>query len=177
VDVAISSADIRKDMLENSRMYMIRAMEEIRKLSKTLLPPSLGDISLQEAVNDIIENISEVNKLHFVLHWDNVEEYLLNDKLKLAIFRIIQEQFNNIIKHANAKNVAVSLRQRPASLHLGIKDDGAGFDTTAKRKGVGLRNIMSRTSLFNGELLIHSSPGEGCELLIKFNTSSETGKK
>lgn len=50
-----------------------------------------------------------------------------------------------------------------------IKDDGNGFDTSEKRKGIGLKNIVSRADLFNGEVIINSQPAKGCELIVNFN--------
>ena len=177
VDVAINAKEIRKDLLDNSRKYIIKAMEEIRKLSKTLLPPSLGDVSLYDTVNDMLENIQQVNRLKITTHWNNVEESQLSDKLKVNIFRIIQEQFNNIIKHARAKNVFIHLEQKNTGVKLIIKDDGTGFDTEAKRKGVGLKNITSRADFFKGTVKINSSVGKGCELTVKFNSGFEKRMK
>ena len=162
-------------LLTDSRNYIMTAMEEIRKLSKSLLPPSLGETSLPDALSELIENIRQVNKLHFIKEWEGIDESLLNEKLSLAIFRIVQEQLNNIFKHANAKTVIIGLKQEAGTLQLRIKDDGNGFDTSEKRKGIGLKNIVSRADLFNGEVIINSRPGEGCELTVNFNTGSHDG--
>jgi signal transduction histidine kinase len=80
----------------------------------------------------------------------------------------VQEQLNNVIKHANAKTAVISITKEARQIQLSIKDDGQGFDTSIKRVGVGLRNISSRAEVNNGALAIMSGPGEGCELIVTF---------
>jgi two-component system sensor histidine kinase UhpB len=81
----------------------------------------------------------------------------------------VQEQLNNIVKHSKATTVIIGIKQNCEALQLQIKDDGIGFDSFEKRKGIGLKNIVSRAASLDGELVIHTNPGEGCELLINFN--------
>ena len=163
-----SSDKIRKDLVEDSRGLVIKAMDEIRNLSQALLPPSLGQVGLTEALTDLIEKIQKANKTLFTTQWKNIEESLLSEKMKLTVFRIVQEQINNILKHANATTVLITISQSLNKLELNIVDDGVGFDTAQKRKGVGLRNIESRSSLFHGNVTINSEPGKGCKLNVIF---------
>lgn len=86
----------------------------------------------------------------------------------MIIFRIVQEQVGNIIKHARAKTIILKLIRDTEKISLTIKDDGIGFDTSLKANGIGLINIRTRSSLFNGEVSIISSPGNGCELIVSF---------
>ncbi len=165
---AINSEVERKDLMTDSKNYIFTAMEEIRKLSKSLLPPSLGDITLLESITEMIGNMQKVNKINFIKEWEGVDENFINEKLSLAIFRILQEQINNIIKHASALNVIIKLNSNAAGVQLLIKDDGVGFDVSAKRNGIGLKNIISRAELLNGQVTIKSVPGNGCELFVNF---------
>ena len=173
MDVSITTDEKRMDLMTSSRDYLINAMEEIRKLSKSLQPPSLGSVSLKDAINEMIESIKQINQLEFISEWENVDEDLLSEKIKLTVFRIVQEQLNNISKHAKASVVSIGLKQLGNMLELTVKDDGAGFDINAKRKGIGFKNITNRTSIFNGEVTINSQPGKGCELIVTFNTEIE----
>lgn len=84
----------------------------------------------------------------------------------MCIYRITQEQLNNIFKHAQASNIIITLQQRQDMLRLSIKDDGIEFDPAKKRNGVGLQNITSRAELLTGTVLIKSRPGTGFELII-----------
>jgi signal transduction histidine kinase len=90
-----------------------------------------------------------------------------DEELELAFYRIIQEQLNNILKHAEATRVSIVLRQMDDGLFLSIRDDGKGFDPAAKAPGIGLEKIRRRAAVLNGELKILSAPGKGCELLLQ----------
>ena len=173
LDTAIKDEKVRLGFITESKDFITNAMEEIRSLCKSLLPPLLSQTSLISALEDLISNIKVANDLKIITDWQQIDESLMCEKLKLSIFRIIQEQLNNILKHAHANAVNIQLRQCSDGLQLIIKDDGLGFDISEKRKGVGLQNIMSRANLFNGEVLIKSAPGEGCELKISFYKNDE----
>ena len=168
IECAIADENPRKDLLDKGRILLDSAMKEIRKLSRTLLPPSLGEVSLIESLDDLIKDILLVNPVEISKDWKDFNENGLNQKLKLTIFRIIQEQLNNIYKHARAKKIIIVLKKNADHIQLSIQDDGIGFDTLTKRTGVGLRNIMSRAEVNNGTVNIESKPGEGCMLSIEF---------
>ncbi|MEO6540579.1 MAG: PAS domain S-box protein, partial [Ferruginibacter sp.] len=145
------------------------AINEIRTLSHSLIPPSLNESELIEALNNIIESTHKSSGIIITLEALDFDETDISDKLKLAIYRIVQEQFHNILKYAGAQKVIVRLIQDNEKTVLSIKDDGVGFDVSKKANGVGLMNIKTRASLFNGQLTIVSSPGNGCELRVLFN--------
>jgi signal transduction histidine kinase len=92
----------------------------------------------------------------------------LSDDQKLMIFRILQEQTNNIIKYADATNVIISLKEQNNQVYLSISDDGKGFDTSVQSKGIGFINIYNRVDAFGGEVKLISAPGKGCSLEIVF---------
>jgi PAS domain S-box-containing protein len=173
LDCSISAEDRRVNLIKDSQGFISKAIHELRTLSKSLIPPSLGKITLQDAVTDMIGNIQQVNELKFITKWKAIDENQLSDKLKLTIFRIIQEQLNNILKHADAKTIHIELLQENSVLELSIRDDGKGFDVSQKRNGVGLQNIVSRTELSQGRAVINSAPGKGCELIVKFRIQQE----
>jgi len=90
------------------------------------------------------------------------------------LFRIVQEQLNNIIKHAQADHVQIKLFSTSDGILLEIKDDGDGFDIEKVRKGLGFINIKNRAELFNGNAEIFSKPGKGCLLKVFFPPPSLT---
>ncbi|RYG46830.1 MAG: hypothetical protein EOO01_15680 [Chitinophagaceae bacterium] len=79
---------------------------------------------------------------------------------------IVQEQLNNIMKHANAQHVSITLRTTNSQVLLKITDDGTGFDLQTTRKGLGLSNIRNRAELFGGSVDIQSFPGKGCNIAV-----------
>ncbi len=169
IECGLSENNPRPDLVKESKILLEKAMFEIRKLSTTLLPPSLGEIGLLDALNDLAANFKEVNPLLIETDWDNFPEKLLHDKLKLTIYRIVQEQLNNVSKHAMANKVIIRLQKINDHICLELKDDGVGFNTAVKRNGLGLRNMISRAEVNNGNVHIESQPGAGCELRVVFS--------
>lgn len=172
LDFSLAEDTIRREVVEKSKDYIANAIEEIRRLSKALLPPSLDEFGLITALNELVACITMAGNFKIDKRWDNFDERILQKDQKLAIYRIIQEQLNNIIRHAAASNVTIKLQlvdEAPQhNLELLIKDDGRGFDPSLKRNGVGLRNIINRAELFGGSVSIQSKPGKGCELRVIF---------
>ncbi len=87
--------------------------------------------------------------------------------MKLNIYRIVQEQVNNILKHATASYAAISIENENNAIQISLVDDGKGFDFFAKRRGIGISNIINRAESYNGEVHVESSPGNGCRMEIR----------
>jgi PAS domain S-box-containing protein len=173
IECALKDNKPRKDLIEESKLLLEKAMTEIRNLSKSLLPPSLGEIGLLQALQEMVDNIKQVNQLLISIEWNDTNEDEICSKLKLTIFRIVQEQLNNVIKHAEAQKVIISIKKAEQQLIVSIQDNGLGFNTSLKKNGVGLRNISSRAGVNNGSVAIISQPGEGCELVVTFRLHNE----
>ena len=111
------------------------------------------------------KNLSEATDLKYsidqAIKWDKVD----ND-LKINLYRIIQESLQNINKYAKAKTVLVNLLKDADHLHVTIMDDGVGFDTNKKSKGIGLQNITSRVESCKGTFELKSKPGKGTTITI-----------
>ena len=90
----------------------------------------------------------------------------LDPKLQVTIVRIIQEQLNNILRHANADTATITLSRVGDDAILLISDNGDGCDMLTGKNGVGIINIKSRADLYNGYTTIVSNPGEGYELKV-----------
>ena len=110
----------------------------------------------------------EANPIKISYKLDLLIENKVSDKFKLNIYRIMQEQLTNILKHANATKVTISLSQNKRFLLLSIADNGVGFDTGKRKEGIGIANIKSRSMSYNGKADFVSKPGQGCVLNIKF---------
>jgi len=165
--MAKSGQNVPEDLVGISYEYVNQAMEEIRKLSHSLVTPSLGDISLKEALQELAENINLLEGLQVQLLVDEKYNEQAKDKNKeLMLYRIVQEQLNNITKYAKAKEAVISLKIDSDNLFLSVADNGVGFDTTQKSKGIGLKNISSRVEFYSGNMNIISSPGRGCTLEV-----------
>jgi PAS domain S-box-containing protein len=168
VEYAISNDHKRVELLNAAKGFIESAVGEIRALSKSLVPPSLGEVGLEMALNELVKSVEPVSKFRIETNWDINNEKGLSEKLKLTIFRIIQEQLNNISKHANADMVWISIKQEKDLLIVLVKDNGEGFDLQQRSGGVGLKNILSRAYLHNGKLTINTEKGKGCALSVSF---------
>ena len=154
--------------IEKAITYQMMAVEEIRKLSKSLNTSLVKVIGLSRSIDDIIINMKAFQQIETIFNYDEKLDKILSDDQKLMIFRILQEQTNNIIKYADASNVSVDLREENNTIYLSIDDDGKGFDPSIQSKGIGFINIYNRVDAFGGEMELISSPGNGCSLKINF---------
>jgi signal transduction histidine kinase len=168
--LGLAKRDLKEPIkfLEQTDNLIFSAIGEIRSLSHSLIPPSLNESELKEALENLVNMVSAGGSLKVHMNLDGFSEDDTSDKLKLTIYRIVQEQFNNILKHAKASNIYLTLAHQDGSLQLTIRDDGRGFDKMKKTEGVGLMNMRTRASLFNGAMSIESKPGDGCELKLTF---------
>ena len=136
------------------------AIHEIRLLSARNVTPQ-KNIKLKDLIELLVANINNAPTIKAVLSY-NVQDAELDDELKLNVYRIIQEQVNNIMRHADARNVNISAREDSGTLEVIVKDDGKGFGVNQKRDGIGIANMMSRVESFNGKMVIKSDFGQGC---------------
>jgi len=91
---------------------------------------------------------------------------LMTNSLKINLFRIIQESFQNINKYAKADCIIVEIKRQEDDLLLVISDNGVGFNSNLKRKGIGIQNMLSRTKECNGMFNIKSKKGEGTVIAV-----------
>jgi PAS domain S-box-containing protein len=157
----------QSEWIEKSVSYVHMAISEIRKLSHRLAPASFEENSLEEVLKDLIKSININNQYEIKFQMDGLKKQQIDDDIQLNLYRILQEQLNNIMKYSKASVIEISLAMVNKTLHFRIYDNGAGFDTKKYVKGIGLNNIKKRTELFSGAFALQSSPGNGCEILVE----------
>jgi PAS domain S-box-containing protein len=140
------------------------AITEIRKLSHRLVAPRLMNEPLQEMFEPLFELAGDDVKIE--KRFNINERVTLPADYRLALYRIAQEQFNNIHKYAGATHVKLLVGISEQVVYMVIEDNGKGFDLSKKRTGIGLTNINHRSRSLNGKAEIQSAPGEGCRLII-----------
>lgn len=168
LEVAKNEEQEKNTYIDMSVSNISNAINEIRTISRSLVPASIGDLGLVESIQDLVESIKLARKFEVEFAFDADIDNLISEQQKLMLFRITQEQINNVIKHANAKHLYIKLGVEAGNISLQIIDDGQGFDPEKlkSKKGVGLSNIASRAELFNGKMHIISAPTQGCTLKI-----------
>ncbi|HKO79029.1 MAG TPA: PAS domain-containing sensor histidine kinase, partial [Chitinophagaceae bacterium] len=153
------------DLIKQSIGLIDNAINEIRALTRAQATPQ-RKIDLKDLIQSLVDQMNE----HTAVKTDFVYDtgaFFINDDLKLNIYRIIQEAINNILKHAAAKNVVLVVKAGNEGLHIVIRDDGKGFDSSLTRtKGIGIANMLNRIESYNGEITIDSIPGNGCKIEI-----------
>jgi signal transduction histidine kinase len=121
---------------------------------------------LQEIIQDLIDRIGQNSETGTQTTLRCAVDFEPSDDLKLNIYRIVQEQLHNISKHAEAKKVNISIGTEGKNISICIEDDGKGFDTTFKKPGIGIRNMINRVETFNGNVKIVSDLGRGSKIDI-----------
>ena len=128
-----------------------------RGLLLRLRPRALDDLSLQEAAGQLANELQFTERgIEFSLNW-SLDELLLDEALKLTVFRVLQEALNNVTRHASASQVCVSLWQEKNWLYLSVIDNGAG--TSPIQVGMGLRGMRERVETLGGKLSLSRQGG------------------
>jgi PAS domain S-box-containing protein len=166
IEMAKTDTKHRGEFLDKSSGFIVQVIEEIRKIAKTMIIPGMQAMDLFDCIKIIVDDLVAVHPIKIKFHGNGLQESDLNEKLQLNIFRIIQEQLNNILNHSKATNATIDLRRKGNELILVITDNGQGCDISEKREGVGLLNITSRAELYGGRVVIVSKPDEGFELKV-----------
>lgn len=173
--MARKKEDEKKEELLLSAYEIINdAINEILTLSHSLVPPSLADFGLHNALNTLISRMYIGDGVKVELLYEIDEQNKIDAKKELMLYRIVQEQLNNVHKYAKAKNVTITLSEKEGIIFLTVTDDGVGFDMAEKKNGIGLKNIKSRIEFYNGNMHIISLPGEGCTLKINIQNEAST---
>lgn len=167
-----------KSLLEKSQTIALRILDELHQLIYDLRPTLLDELGLVPAIGSLAESHLTVSGVEVKFNITGTVNRL-PPTLETALFRIVQEIFNNIVKHSQAKHVLVTIAFKENRITIRIKDDGKGFNTSESgdssnnQKGLGLLGIKERISLLGGELTINSRPGHGTEIKIAAPLSGE----
>lgn len=163
-----------------------RIYDLVRIMMRRLRPLELDEFGLVSALRVMIDDWNvhhDQTHCRFTSHGDFD---LLNDELKIAIYRIVQECLTNAAKHAAASEVRLTLDCHPVSdrgiaaagdahlLELAVSDNGRGFDPDMRRHGLGLPGIRERVRSLNGEIRLESSAGTGVRLNMSFPVPAES---
>ncbi len=155
-------------VFERSLDMLDTSIKELRRVAHNMMPEALVKFGLDEALKDYFDNINNSNILHVQYQFFGMEKRLEHNA-EIIIYRIIQELFTNIFKHANASEVLVQLIREENRLSITVEDNGKGFDVgeLEKNKGAGWANIRSRVDYLKGKLDLHSDNIKGTSVNIE----------
>jgi signal transduction histidine kinase len=154
--------------MNNVIMQLDQSIAELRRVSHNMMPESLIKYGLKEALENYCETLNISGKIKVQLQTYGMEERMEQSN-EIVAYRMVQELLNNVIKHADAKNVLIQLVRKQDHFTLTVEDDGKGFDPKEISSGAGLQNIKARAEYLNGTLDIVSSRGEGTSVTIEGN--------
>lgn len=150
-------------LFEESMANIKLAADEIRNLSHRLAPAFYDISDLKDALFRLVKTYNPSDEIRFSINIDNnIIKENITRSIQLNMYRILQEQLGNIIKHAKATAINIDILVIDSFLQMLITDNGIGFDTDQKKTGIGLSNIKKRAQLFGGSAEFFSSPGNGC---------------
>jgi len=167
-ELCLSGIGNQQELIRKSAVLLQESINEIRSLSKRLSAPTLGSIKLKDSVKELVDTIAATNRFEISLDTEVVEELDVAEDLHLALYRILQEHFTNILKYANASEVHVTFDIIDNNLTMKVTDNGVGFSPRQKSNGIGITNMKTRAESMNGNLHIDSAPGKGCILTAVF---------
>jgi signal transduction histidine kinase len=134
--------------------------KEVRNVSHNMMPNALLKSSLASAVREFVDKLDQ-KKLQVHLYTEGLEDRL-DSNIETVFYRVIQECVNNVIKHAAATTVDISLIKDNDGISATIEDNGKGFNITdEKLNGMGLKNITTRIEYLKGTVEFDSTPGKG----------------
>lgn len=163
--VDLQSSNIALTKIENSIELISKSIIELSNISKSLNSDFFEQQGLVKAIEDEVGRIRQAGA-YCVAYSVTGNPIFLNAQKELIIFRIIQEAFNNIIKHANANSFQLIIHYGESDLLINILDSGNGFDTKTSiaNSHAGLKNMQTRSKILGGTMDIKSEIGNGTSL-------------
>lgn len=146
---------------EKAIQLVDESCREVRNVSHNIMPNALLKNSLASAIHEFIDKFDQ-KTLHVHLSTEGLEERI-DSNTETVLYRVIQECVNNVIKHAAATTLDISLIKDKDGISATIEDDGIGFNVSDKEKfnGMGLKNIITRIEYLKGSVEFDSTPGKG----------------
>jgi len=157
-----------EEQVNESKKVLDSIITNIRRISRDLLPATLDSFGLIVAIQELCAIINKSSSIKIDFEF-NQEIGRLSNNAEISLYRITQEIINNAIKHAECSIIVIKLRKDEENLSLIIKDNGKGFNFEQNsHKGLGMRNIESRTKIINAKLSVNSNIGQGSEFNISY---------
>jgi PAS domain S-box-containing protein len=160
-------------LLENTQDTIQAVVNTLREICGELRPVALDHFGLEKGINTYISKIRESHPDLIVELKIDEQDKALSDRVKVAIYRVVQNALNNIVRHSQAKNALVSFHQNGTMLKLHIQDDGCGFVVPGRwvelaRSGhFGLVGMIERINAIGGQMNVISAPGKGTTISVE----------
>ncbi|PJG85980.1 signal transduction histidine-protein kinase/phosphatase UhpB [Conservatibacter flavescens] len=145
----------------------LNVYDTTKSLLNRLRPKSLDDLGLQQSIQDLFLTLGfEKQHIQTDFAWHNPQDVILDHVTEMTLYRLCQESLNNIIKHAQASHIKLSLSVTN-SIFLSIEDNGIGMDPTHYFNGFGIKGMRERVKLLGGDFQLHAELGQGTIITIR----------
>ena len=176
-EIAKRNFDTALRLVKDAKATLANTAEKIRTLFIDLRPAELSMVGLPSVLRELFSRYTKSYPLNIKFK-ENIGNIHIKEEVAITLYRVIQEAFNNIIKHAEAKNVNIDLMLKGGEISFTIKDDGIGFDAEAffREASVnkfGLRGMRERVDLLNGKFLLQSESENGTTISVIFQIIEE----
>lgn len=161
----LSTLPEKPALLEQTLVNIQTALKETRDLSHRMVMPRFGTGVFESEVRQLLTDYASDTRT-VTFSFGNFDDTAVPVPVKETLYRILQEQLNNIEKYSAASAITFTINIQDKEVWMTICDDGKGFDPFIKRKGIGLTNIQNRAESFEGTAVIDSRPDNGCKLEI-----------
>jgi signal transduction histidine kinase len=165
--------------LDKIRSPLQDCASALRRLSHEMRPPALDELGLRPALEFLASSVSR--RLGIPITVDGSTDERPPPSVEVALYRIVQEALANVVKHARASRVLITLRQRGSVMTCSVRDDGVGFDLgleTALEKpssGLGLSILRERIDALGGTHRVVTGRGRGTELTVTVPVGGSDG--
>lgn len=175
LNLALADAEAQppvQQKVSDSHQLVSKAIQDLRDLSRSLNTDYVSEMGLQRSIEYELEMIGKTGALKTAMLVEG-QARRLDKQNELIVFRIVQESFNNILKHADASQLEVTLKYRPTEFFLSIGDNGKGVDLTPLNTdgnsgfGLGIRNMHNRARLIGADFSMNSTLGGGTMVVIR----------
>jgi len=154
---------------DRSMAMLDKSISELRRVAHNLMPEALMQFGLDTALKDFCNSINQSGVIQLSYQSLEMDENSIPKNSSSAIYRIIQELVNNILKHANSQTALVQLIRRNNTLSITVEDNGKGFDKNILQSsnGIGYPNLQNRVTYLGGTIDIQSGTGNGTSVNIE----------
>jgi len=181
IKLRVGSLDIHgeedEEEVRKTEVQIDNLIKRMREISFDLMPTSLTRKGFAPALSEFIEYCSKSSLLKINFRFTDIR---LTQPQAINLYRIVQEIIHNTMKHAEAAELQIELRQESDKIILATKDDGKGFNYDEKSneaKGLGLQNLLRRTEIIDGKMFFESKKGKGTTYIFEIPIAINEGVK